>query len=145
MGDVGRRPQQWQKGQRKAKDGPSPWSYQGCVQEGLSACSKAARLGWIIRGCWLCLPPFTAQGSSHRAPVPLGHDGTYRQEGCCGLAEAGPGFLQQLPGTHPAPRCYSTPPSPLLGHLVPQGLEILPSVSACLSTPARDPRPLRQE
>lgn len=37
----------------------------------------------------------------------------------------------------------STPP--LLGHLVPQGLEILPSVSACLSTPAQDPQLLRQE
>lgn len=29
---------------------------------------------------------------------------------------------------------------PLLGHLVPWGLETLPSVSACLGAPARDPR-----
>lgn len=90
------------------------------VQEGLSACSRAVLLVWILQGLCYCLPASQSPG----AAWPQG---------------------QQLPGrggrdTSPFPAAATrAPPSP--GHLVLWGLETLPSVSACLGSPARDPRP----
>lgn len=136
------------------------WSSGGCVQQGelrpvvtaggiaLQRClPEAGALCWAAatgqdgrrkmcrRGCLHAAEQCCWCGSCRvsataclpcRAPVLRGHRGSSCQ--AVG-AEARAHSLQQPPG----------PPSP--GHLVLWGLETLPSVSACLGSPARDPRP----
>lgn len=124
---------------------PSLLSYQGCVQEGLSACSTAG-VDHMGPAAFACLP---LQPRAHPTE-PQCHLATMAptdRKGAVGWQRQDPVSCSSclaptLPhGVIPPPPSLSL----LLGHLVPQGLEILPSVSACLSTPARDPRPLRQE